>query len=169
MTRVTTDARKNALLDALARLGNLKRACDETGISATTHYQWLRSDPAYASAYEDAATEAAEMLEAEAFRRAHDGVDKPVFYQGEQCGVIREYSDSLLSLLLKARRPDVFGDKIKQEITGKDGAPLHNAPDLSKLDEQELTALEALLRKATNDSNAGSPGSGAVTPETEQD
>lgn len=152
MSRVT-DAQKNTLLDAFARLGNLKRACDLTGISPASHYQWLRRDPAYLSAYEDAALEAADVLEAEAFRRGHDGTDKPVFYQGAQCGVVREYSDSLLTTLLKARRPDVFGDKIKQELTGKDGTPL-NGVDLTKLTVDELRTWEALRIKAASDGPA---------------
>jgi hypothetical protein len=147
MLRIATDANKNRLLDAIATTGNLKRACEQTGISAGSHYSWLKRDPAYAAAYEDAANEAADMLEAEAFRRGHDGVDKPVFYQGEECGYVREYSDGLLTLLLKARRPTVFGDKIKQEITEK-----HELQDidLSKLSGEELDTIEALLKKASN-------------------
>jgi len=30
---------------------------------------------------------------------------KPVYYQGEQCGEVREYSDTLLIFILKARDP----------------------------------------------------------------
>jgi hypothetical protein len=144
MLRIATDANKNRLLDAIATTGNLKRACEQTGISAANHYSWIKRDPAYAAAYEDAANEAADMLEAEAFRRGHDGVDKPVFYQGAECGAVREYSDGLLTLLLKARRPTVFGDKIKQEIIEK-----HELQDidLSKATPEELDTIEAILKR----------------------
>jgi hypothetical protein len=45
----------------------------------------------------------------ELHRRAVDGVDKPVFQQGRQVGVIREYSDKLLETELKALDPATFG------------------------------------------------------------
>ena len=32
-------------------------------------------------------------------RRAIEGVDKPVFYMGEECGYITEYSDTMLAML----------------------------------------------------------------------
>ena len=42
-----------------------------------------------------------DALEAEARRRAVEGVRKPVFYQGVICGWVGEYSDTLLIFLLK--------------------------------------------------------------------
>lgn len=47
---------------------------------------------------------------------------KPETREVERRIYVREYSDRLLELLLKARRRSVFGDKV--EATGKDGAPL---------------------------------------------
>ena len=148
-----TDNRKNTFLQAVATLGNIKRAADFTGINSANHYNWMKSDPAYRAAAEIAFEEASDLLENEAYRRGHDGVDKPIFYQGVQCGVIREYSDSLLTLLLKARKPHVFGDKIKQEITGKDGAPLAGY-DLSKLPQEKLELMRELLLEAATDESA---------------
>ncbi|MHC5536960.1 hypothetical protein ACYOEI_01645 [Singulisphaera rosea] len=49
-----------------------------------------------------------DTLESEARRRALDGVEKPVFYRGQKCGAIREYSDALLMFLMKAARPERF-------------------------------------------------------------
>ena len=46
--------------------------------------------------------DAIQQLELEARRRAFEGFDKPVFHAGEQCGLIRQYSDVLLMFLLKA-------------------------------------------------------------------
>jgi hypothetical protein len=34
-----------------------------------------------------------------------------VYYQGAQCGTIREYSDTLLIFLLKAKRPEEFREE----------------------------------------------------------
>ncbi|MGI9434820.1 MAG: hypothetical protein ACR2Q4_08340 [Geminicoccaceae bacterium] len=41
-------------------------------------------------------------LETEADRRAVEGTEEPVFYQGDECGRIRRYSDRLLTLRIKA-------------------------------------------------------------------
>jgi len=58
------------------------------------------------------------LREEEADRRALDGTKKPVFHKGEICGYIREYSDSLLALQLKAGNPDRYADRSKVEHKG---------------------------------------------------
>ena len=70
----------------------------------------------------DALEEAADVLEAEARRRAVEGVEKGVYYQGEEVGTETVYSDSLLTTLLKAKRADEFAER--KQITGAGGAPL---------------------------------------------
>lgn len=55
----------------------------------------------------------ADRLEAEMARRAIEGVDKPVFYKGEEVGSIREYSDTLAITLAKAVRPARFRENVK--------------------------------------------------------
>ena len=54
---------------------------------------------------------AADLLEEEARRRAHDGVDEPVWFQGVQCGTVRKYSDTLLIFLLKGAKPDKYRER----------------------------------------------------------
>jgi hypothetical protein len=49
-------------------------------------------------------------MEREAFRRAVVGVDKPMTVAGER-EVVREQSDRLLMFLLRARRPEIYGDR----------------------------------------------------------
>ena len=63
-----------------------------------------------------------DSLEREAIRRARDGIEKPVYYKGEQVDVVREYSDTLLAKLLTGRRPKVYGDK--KELTGANGGSI---------------------------------------------
>ena len=57
--------------------------------------------------------EALDLLEAELWRRALKGVARPVFYGGKRCGVIRSYSDQLGMFLLKAHRPERYGQLAK--------------------------------------------------------
>ena len=53
---------------------------------------------------------ALDQLEEALLSRAREGVAKPVHFQGKEVGAVRTYSDQLAMFLLKARRPEVFGD-----------------------------------------------------------
>jgi hypothetical protein len=77
-------------------------------------YNQRRSNPDFRRAWNKATTIGTELLEREAERRAYHGTEKPVFHKGQQCGTITEYSDGLMTFLLKARRPEVYRDMIEQ-------------------------------------------------------
>lgn len=110
--------KKAAFLAAYAKLGNVTSAAKVAKCDRPTVYVWRREDPGFATAMNEAAEEATEHLEAEARRRAVRGTLRPVFHQGEQCGVIREYSDTLLIFLLKGRKPETYRDNSKVEHSG---------------------------------------------------
>lgn len=116
--------KKNAFLAAYALCGNITKAAECATIPRMTHYDWLKSDEAYAAAFEEAKQEACDHLEAEARRRAVEGTEKPVFYKGEECGTIREYSDTLLMFLMKGAMPEKYKDRVQSEITGQGGGPI---------------------------------------------
>ena len=44
-------------------------------------------------------------------------MDEPRFYEGEVCGYVRKYSDTLLIFLLKARRPAKYQDHFVEQLT----------------------------------------------------
>ena len=117
--------KKAAFLAALADGANsISKAATLAGIGRRTAYDWKDKDEGFAQAWDDAYELGTDALEDEATRRGRDGVDEPVFYQGEVCGQVRRYSDALLTLLLKARRPEKFRERTSTELTGKNGAPL---------------------------------------------
>ena len=58
------------------------------------------------------------LREDEADRRAVEGTLRPVFHKGNICGHVREYSDSLLAIQLKAGNPDRYADRQKVEHRG---------------------------------------------------
>ncbi len=120
----TTELRKKAMLEAFAECGNVTLACEIANIGRTTHYEWLKEDEKYAKAFDNAMEQAADRLEQEARRRAVEGTTKPVFYKGEECGYIREYSDTLLIFLLKGARPEKYKERVHQEQTGPGGGPI---------------------------------------------
>ena len=82
-----------------------------TGLCRITTYEERRRNEDFAARWDEAVELGTSALEDEAVRRAMAGVQKSVYYQGEVCGEVTEYSDTLLAMMLKARRRDVFGDK----------------------------------------------------------
>jgi hypothetical protein len=131
-------------LTELARRGIVKYACAAARIHRSTAYDRKLADPAFAARWADAVEEAADVLEREMFRRAHDGVKKPVFGSlgpglgSGEIGYVVEYSDTLLIFALKGMRPDKYREK--HEIVGKGGGPIKTARELS---DEELAAIAA--------------------------
>lgn len=69
--------KKDRFIAAYGETGTITAAADLAGIHRSTHYDWLKTDAAYAGRFEAAKEEAAERLEAEARRRAVEGVLEP--------------------------------------------------------------------------------------------
>lgn len=95
---------------SLSECGNVTQAAKDAGIARLTAYRHRDRDPRFADAWDDAIEEAVDRLEAEARRRAIEGVDEPVFYKGKPVGRVKKYSDTLMIFLLKAHRPEKFRD-----------------------------------------------------------
>lgn len=58
------------------------------------------------------------LAEDELLRRAIEGVDKPIYYKGQQIDTVKEYSDTLLQMMLKAGKPDKYSEKHKVDHGG---------------------------------------------------
>ncbi|NPV89298.1 MAG: hypothetical protein HPY50_00800 [Firmicutes bacterium] len=99
---------QTAFLTAYIRSGNVARAARLAGVSRTAHYNWLKKDRRYREAFEMLGTAVFDLLYKEAIRRAVDGVERPVFYRGVQCGSYRQYSDRLLIKLLTIFKPEKY-------------------------------------------------------------
>lgn len=105
--------KQGVFLEGLAEGMTIEDAAIGANSSRSQVYRWRKSDPEFATAWNDAYAIGASTLEAAAQRRAVDGTRRPVFHQGEVCGHITEYSDTLLIFLLKARDPERFCDKTR--------------------------------------------------------
>jgi hypothetical protein len=108
-------------LEILAEKGNVSAAAKFVGISRTEAYRTYQRDETFAALWDEALEIACDILEAEAHRRAVEGVDEPVFYRGEEIGAIKKYSDTLLLRLLEAHRPSKWRSGTKHEFP--DGPP----------------------------------------------
>lgn len=156
-------AKQRAFLAAYARTGNIAAAARAAKCHRSAHYEWL-NDPAYAEAFLAAQEEAVEALELEARRRAEKGVVKPVYYQGEVCGTVREYSDTLLIFLLKAARPEKYRDnaRIEHEVTGASGGPLVARIDWSRLPVERIEELARIGEALRAEALGGASSLGAA-------
>lgn len=104
--------------------GTPTKAARAIGIDRRTAYNWKEDDEEFSKAWDAATEESIDALEQEARRRGVEGVDKPVYWQGERIDTIKEYSDTMLSLVLKGRRANVFRDKV--EHSGPEGGAIQH-------------------------------------------
>ena len=109
---------REVFLQKFAERANVSKACRAAGVARNTVYEERKADPVFAKLFKIARAEAVERLEEEAWRRAHDGVEKPVYQQGVLVGHIPEYSDTMLIFLLKANKPKKYRDNFKHEHAG---------------------------------------------------
>jgi hypothetical protein len=108
----------------LKRSGQVTRAAAVAGVDRSHAYKRRDNDESFAAKWDAALETYCDLLEAEAHRRAVMGTDKGVWHQGVQVGTEKQYSDSLLALMLKAKRKREYGDASKVELTGAEGGPV---------------------------------------------
>jgi hypothetical protein len=119
-----TEKRYNLFLAELALDGNVTRAAKAVGVDRSNAYQRRLRNPEFAKRWDDALEAFADAVEAEAYRRAVTGTTKGIWWQGARVGEEQQWSDSLLLALLKAKRPQQYGDTSKIQLTGSDGGPV---------------------------------------------
>jgi len=119
------------------------------GISTAAHYKWVATDPEYVKELDKARDEALSLLEDEAHRRAVQGVEEPVFYQGEVCGTKLNYSDTLLIFLMKAANPEKYRDRF--DIRSK-VETIGNQPPIVAMVSEVFTAseIERMIERMTD-------------------
>jgi hypothetical protein len=105
------DASREALVQALCEAhGDLLEACKLARVNYRQVCLWRDADPETAAVLRDAQMMGWATLENAAYKRAVEGVDRDVYYQGEVVGTEKHYSDGLLTQMLKARVPAYSSD-----------------------------------------------------------
>ena len=104
--------------------GNVSLTTREMGLNPVTFYKMLQTPLGYKKIddylkeqYEIAKERSTTVLIDEAIRRAHSGVDEPVYFQGVVAGHIRRYSDTLLKFLIEGQDPN-YSKKMQLQHTG---------------------------------------------------
>lgn len=129
------------LLEVLADGWSISKAAEKAGISRWTANEWKLQGkaerdaldteaPDYKAKYEanfftrweDAMEAGVDKYEDEAGRRA-TGYDEPVFGKDGIVGYRTLYSDPLMMMIMKGKRPDRYGVD-RKEISGPNGTPI---------------------------------------------
>ncbi len=152
-------ARQQRFLKEYKLCATITHSAEIALISRRTHYKWIEKDSAYAAAFEEAKIAATDALVAEARRRAVQGVEEPIFYNGKLVQTIRKYSDTLLIFLLKGALPEVYRERY--EISGgKKPIRVESDPGRETLTDETLRKLIALgeeFRRVKEDRDGESP------------
>lgn len=93
--------------------GRILDACQQAGLKIHQVMYWQATDPEFSRIYNEAKVLSTAVLEDVAVKRATIGDEVPIMHQGKVVGTKYEKSDALMTLLLKARKPDEYGDKNK--------------------------------------------------------
>lgn len=129
----------------LAATDHVQKAVAKSGLPSRTVYSWRDNDVDFARRWTEARERYVDELEAEAHRRAVVGTDKGVWHQGAQVGTEKQYSDSILLAMLKAKRAQ-YGDKSKLELTGLDGGPVKVEESPTAIGRKLAFALSTAMR-----------------------
>lgn len=113
-----TPKKERVFLECLRAGHTVKHAGDTACLPHSTLYDRRNRDPEFAARWDASESEGSDVLEQEAFRRAVEGTDRPVYQGGDLVGVIREYSDTLLIFLLKGRKPNKFRERVDNTHSG---------------------------------------------------
>jgi len=120
--------RKTRFLTAFAITGIIQPACEASGVHRQTVRAWRDTDELFSRLFDAAQDDAADRLEAEARRRAYEGVEEPVIYQGMVSWVedaetgekrvltVNKRSDALLTTLLTAAKPEKYRTNVKSTV-----------------------------------------------------
>jgi len=119
-----TPEKRDRFIEVIAETANVTRAAEAIGVSRMRLYHLRKADEEFKKAWDDAVEIGVAALEDEATRRAVEGWEEPVFYQGQMTGTVRKFSDTLLMFRMKGQWPEKYRDNFSGQITGKDGGPV---------------------------------------------
>lgn len=109
---------RDLFLDLIARGNTAACAARTVGVRRNAMFDLRKRDPEFARQWAEADEAGTEALEQEAIRRAVEGVERGLFYQGVKYTTEREFSDPLLMFLLRARAPEKYRERyeVKHEV-----------------------------------------------------
>jgi hypothetical protein len=83
-------------------------ACKVSGLTRSHAIKLRNKIPAFDELWTEIYDDVTDVIENTAYKRAVEGIEEPVYYKGDLVDTKLVYSDSLLTLLLQSRRPEVY-------------------------------------------------------------
>ncbi len=131
----------NAFFHHLGRTGSVTVAANRAQLRRSTLYERRQDDEEFAERWARALDLGVERLQDNAMNRALNGTPKPIWRNGQEVGSVRQFDNRLLQFLLKAHRPDLYGDR------GKAAAPALPFDLVKRMAEAEARLAEREKKK----------------------
>lgn len=114
-----TPDRQTEFIEALAACGCVEEASRYVSMTATSAYRLRNRHDAksFAAAWSAALDVGTKRLDDAAFARALNGVETPIFFQGQQIGVRRRFDERLTQFLLRYRMPEKYGSALDRKLS----------------------------------------------------
>lgn len=172
-----TEAQKRLFLAELEKGRTVQSGCEAGGFHRTAAYAHRSRSDLFRQAWDAAYEIGTDRLEEAATSRAFIGSPRKIYMKvgiyengkrvGEHivnAGEDRVYSDRLMEIMLRKRRPQEFREKVDHTHSGKKGAPPIAFRDVSvkDLSNEQLADLERRL--LSGDSQRALPTSGEAGP-----
>lgn len=103
-------------LHFLGRSGSVTFAATRAGLERRTLYRRRANDEQFATHWDEALNLGIDRLQDDAMQRALNGTERPVWRNGTQVGSVQQYDNRLLQFLLRAHRPEVYGDRKQSAV-----------------------------------------------------
>lgn len=110
------DSVKGVFLESVRRTGLVAKSARAAGTDSKRIKNECERDKEFGTEFQEALTLYAETVQEELHRRAMEGVEETVYFQGVPCGTKTNYSDALLTTLVKAKSPE-FREKLSVDTT----------------------------------------------------
>ena len=151
---------KTTFLLSLAETGELRRACLSVDVPVWLLFQWRKKDAQFAEDWATALEAGKTILEAEAYRRAIEGVRKPLFYQGQPIYLHR-------SVIGEDGEPvkDEQGRELREVVRDANGQPVQ-AAEVTYSDSILMAMLKAHVPAYQDKTNVELTGAGGGPIET---
>lgn len=121
------DTVKSTFLESVRRTGLVAKSARAAGTNSRRIKSECEVDKEFAADMQESLLIYAESIQEELHRRAVEGVEEDVYFQGAVCGTKINYSDSLLTTLVKAKSPE-FREKLSVDTTIHGGVLLTLPP-----------------------------------------
>jgi hypothetical protein len=106
-----------AFLAALEQSPAWSVAARAAGVDHRTPARRAERDPEFAKLAAEAQERAVDLIEASAYKSAVYGDLEPIYQQGVRVGEVVRYSDKMREMLLRAKRPGQYGQKLAVDAT----------------------------------------------------